>query len=270
MLLTLRSPVSLVCFHHAGGSAASFNSWHRRFTAGSGVSILKAQLPGRFGTGLNYPTRDLADIVPELWQQLKPKIGGRYALYGHSLGALVAFEFARYAQAIGDDPPLLLFVSGRRAPHLPLKLAALSDKPDPVLIDHVKDFGGTPGKLLNDPRWRDFYLPTLRADLRISDYYQWDGGPPVSCPISVFRGRNDPIVAEDELMGWRRHTARAFSFETLPGGHFFTAEGLNDLALTIAAELGCCDEEGAVTPILALPPASDNFCPKWEGGIGQE
>jgi medium-chain acyl-[acyl-carrier-protein] hydrolase len=225
----------LFCFPHAGGSAASLNGWLRRLP--SQIALERVQLPGRDPDSGERPHTRIERLMPELWLRFADRIDRPFALYGHSLGALVAYEFARYARMRGYGDPVALFVSGRRAPQCPMSLAALYDLPDSLLIERLAEFGGTPDGLMRDPKWRQYLLPALRADLEMSDRYVYRAQGMLHCPIFAFRGRGDSIASEQEMLAWRAQTTGRFSMESLAGSHFLDQDGVERLTGVIISHL---------------------------------
>lgn len=234
-----RDAVRLYCFHHAGGSAASYAGWRRGRIAGARVCAV--QLPGRAGQPAQHAAVTVADIVGPLadaFARHRAEAGDApFVFYGHSLGALVAFELTRTLRRRGQPQPALLVVSGRRAPACPLRGRPLWDRPDDELLDALACMGGMAPSLLASAKWREFVLPSLRADLRLSDMYARPREAPLALPIHAFRGHDDPILDADEIAAWRHETTGHARVATLPGAHFFDAEGTSALQAHIDAEL---------------------------------
>jgi medium-chain acyl-[acyl-carrier-protein] hydrolase len=228
--------VRLLCFHHAGGSAASFNSWSRALP--DWIDVHKVQLPGRDPAGPRRPHTDVAVLIPELRESLAPLLVEPFALYGHSLGALVAFELARALRAHGGPEPLALFVSGRRAPQVPLSMTALCDLPEERLIPRLVELGGLSPELIRKPEWLRYFIPVMRADLEVSDHYAYTADAPLACPLFAFKGADDPIVSESDFVGWRAQAGGAFEAAVLPGRHFLPPDAVALLQAAIAAKLG--------------------------------
>jgi len=246
--------IRLCCFHYAGGSALSFGSWARALA--DGIAIFGIQLPGRDGSQSTRATRRVQDLLPalmEAWVRFHAHTDATipFAFYGHSLGALVAFELTRALREAHEPQPAALFVSGRRAPHRPLTRTALCDLADAELLQALKDMGGMPPPLLASEKWRAFFVPTLRADLRLSDHYEYTAAPPLHVPLHAFRGEYDPILAHEDLTAWRQETTGAFSTGVLPGAHFFDDVGLERLRARLAAAL-----LALASPACAPPPTA--------------
>jgi medium-chain acyl-[acyl-carrier-protein] hydrolase len=237
-----KSKVLLISFPHAGGSAASLNGWVRRLPAEIGLE--RVQLPGRDPSGAERPHRSIERLMPDLSAKLLPRLDRPFALYGHSLGALVAYEFARSVRAKGLAGPVALFVSGRRAPQCPLLLSPLYDLPDELLIRRLAEFGGTPDGLMRHAKWREHLLPALRADLEMSDRYEYRSERPLDCPIFAFRGVADDIASPAELCAWREQTTGPFVMETLSGQHFFDNDGIERLTTAVISHLLGRDRPG--------------------------
>jgi medium-chain acyl-[acyl-carrier-protein] hydrolase len=234
--------VRLVCFPHAGGSAASFNAWLRKLPPE--IALERVELPGRNPSAGRPPYTDSRPLIEDIGPTLAAKMDRPFALYGHSLGALVAYELACYFRSRGLEAPLAMFVSGRRAPHCKLSIKPLFDLADDALIARLAEFGGTPSGLMSDPRWRNYLLPALRADLEMSDRYIYEPGDAFDFPIFAFRGHADSIASEEEVAAWRHQTRSRFSMTSLSGQHFFDAEASAGLIERIAACL-LHDEESA-------------------------
>jgi len=219
----------LYCFHHAGGSAASYNAWHRTWPATSGLRFV--ELPGRPGSAQVQPFRRFNELVAELLRGFLAQSGGGvpYALYGHSLGALVAYQLARALVAAGYATPVFLAVSGRRSPTCPLPATALWNLPEDALVDALHALGGLPQSLLSSAKWRCLFLPCMRADLRLSDEYREAPDAPLPLSVIALRGREDPIVSARELGNWRGVAGLGFEQDEVAGKHFFTPEGTRHL-----------------------------------------
>lgn len=209
----------LVCFPHAGGGASSFNGW--RQLVPETVELLRVQLPGREDNYSRPPFERTGEMVPELVQHLEPLFDRPVAFYGHSLGAIAAFEAIRELRRRGRPLPEVLFVSGRRAPQLPLSHPPYALAPEEQLLDYLRAMGATPEKVLSNPRWREHLFPTLRADLKVSDLFSYTPGEPLPCPIYFFAGADDHFLKRHEWEGWAAQTTAEFHLRVLRGGHFF-------------------------------------------------
>lgn len=222
--------VRLVCFPHAGGAA----NYYQRLAAelAPSVDVLAVQYPGRMDRHREAVVDDLDHLV-ELLVEPVLGLGDRpTAFFGHSMGAVVAFEVARRLPV----PPLALFVSGRVAPPLsrytPPHL--LSDE---HMLSEVRKFQATDLRLLEHPKARELMMPVLRADYRAIETYQYRPGPPLDCSIAVFAGSDDPVAAVADTRPWREQCTGEFSLRVCPGGHFFLDDHLPEIAEDIRHRL---------------------------------
>ncbi|MGW8066611.1 thioesterase II family protein [Streptomyces ziwulingensis] len=229
-------PLRLVCVPYAGGGTAAFQGWGELLPETVEPWVLR--LPGREARYREQPRTDVSVLVKEAAAVLAPALDGPYALFGHSLGALIAFELARELRHSHGRPPVHLAVSARSAPHLPLRHAVVHRLPDDLLLEALDQrFHAIPPAIRDDPQMRALYLPALRADVTLLETYVHTPAPPLSCPVTAYGGRDDPEFGPGELDGWRRHTASAFRLRTFPGGHFFLNAGRAELVADLVGDL---------------------------------
>jgi surfactin synthase thioesterase subunit len=212
------SDTRVFCFPHAGGGAVSFAEWPSH----ADVTLCPVQPPGRAERFREPPHSRVESYVDALLAGLGHQFTGRYAFFGHSVGALVAYRLTRRLHALGATPPAHLFVSGRAAPHLPYTRTPLHDLPTAELVGHLRRMGGTPDVILDDPGLLDVFLPVLRADFSVNETYRHEPGLPLPVPVTVFGGAEDPRADTEELHAWGALTScREFAVHTYPGGHFY-------------------------------------------------
>jgi medium-chain acyl-[acyl-carrier-protein] hydrolase len=163
------------------------------------------------------------EMIEQMADGLSQHLDKPYAIFGHSMGALLAFELAQRLQATALRRPSYLFLSGRMAAQLPWKLR-LHELPDDEFIAELeKRYGGLPQQILQDPQLLEIYLPILRADLTLLGKYRYSKKLPLSCPILATAGKQDSNVSNEALLAWREHTSGEFQTEWLEGGHFYLA-----------------------------------------------
>lgn len=212
----------LLCFHHAGAGALSFAGWSHR--VGPEVSVLPVRLPGR-ETRLREPRiTDAGRLMNELRQDLAPLLEQPYALYGHSMGALVAYRFALHLCAAGLRPPRLLLIGACGAPQLPSDLLDRDDLerlPDERLMEAMADEESMPEALRARPGRLRATLDTLRADLLLARDLRAAPVRPLPCPVLAFAGRDDRMVTAEQIRAWEQCTGAGFTLRTVPGAHFF-------------------------------------------------
>ncbi|MEU8238200.1 alpha/beta fold hydrolase [Actinoplanes missouriensis] len=208
----------LFCFSYAGGGASMFRGW--RDALPGGVDIRAAQLPGRENRVGEPPARRIGPLVDALHEAITPYLDLPYAFYGHSMGALVAFELARRLRRAGAPEPAHLFLAAFRAPQLPNPNIKIHHLPDEVLKTVLRT-EGTPQHVLDNEELMRALLPTLRADIELCDTYEYRTEPALATPITVFGGHQDVRVSRSDLEPWQAQAAGPFRLVMLPGSHFF-------------------------------------------------
>ena len=179
------------------------------------------QLPGRGTRLMEAPFTRLSPLVETLAQALRPLLDKPFAFFGHSLGAVIAFELARQLRKQFGIQPDRLFASAARAPqtqprHRPIHLLPHAD-----FLDELRRLAGTPGELLDNAEFMKFMLPVLRADFALYETHAYAQQPPLDCVITAFGGSQDQRVCRAELEAWRDQTSATFSLRMFPGDHFF-------------------------------------------------
>ena len=213
------SRLRLFCFPYAGGGASLFSSWSDRVPPM--VEVVPLQLPGRENHLAEEPFDRIQPLIEALVQVLGPHLDLPFALFGHSMGALVSFELARELRRRGGPSPVHLFVSGARAPHLPNPDPSIRDLPDTEFLAEIDRRYGAAEQLPDNAELRQLIIPVLRADFALCEEYRYQGDDPLDCPISAFGGLNDRKATRDELAAWSAQTGGSFSLRVFPGGHFF-------------------------------------------------
>lgn len=207
----------LVCFAHAGGGPMAFRGWARGLAPD--VEVWTATLPGRAGRVREPLARSWRPLVEEMAAAVAERVPPPVALFGHSLGALIAFEVARELTRRGAGPAHLV-VSARDAPDVP-QTASLPET-DAALLDQVAGaYGGVPDAVLASDELLRHFLPILRADLELAVGYAHTPGPPLGCPITALTGADDRTVSRDGVAAWARQTTSRFEALTVPGAHFY-------------------------------------------------
>lgn len=209
----------LFCFPFAGGGASFFRGWQAAL--GSEFEVIPALLPGR-ESRLNEPPEESFDaLVENLTAALRGKLDGPFAFFGHSMGAVLAFEVARSLRESGGPLPGALFVSGARAPQFRLDHRPGPDPDDEALIEQLKLIHAGAGGLSEAAEALRPLLPALRADARAYRHYVYQPGKPLPCSIHAYGGTEDPQVTQDHLRAWQAQTSGPFSLRLFAGGHFF-------------------------------------------------
>jgi len=234
--ISVAPALRLFCLPYAGGSAAVFNSWATSLPRN--VQVCAVELPGRRRRFAETAYSSMAPLVHDLAAVLKQYIDVPYAIFGISFGALIGFELAHEMKKLGH-PPIHLFVANYRAPHLQDPDPPIHALPDSDLIAQIQCFGATPAAVLRHPELMKLLLPTLRADFRVAETYTHYARRPVDFPITAFLGSEDPTLTSELLIPWGEHTEGRYRLEVLPGDHYLTDIGRDDLLQSISAELTC-------------------------------
>lgn len=187
---------------------------------GHTIEVVPIQLPGRGARLREQPFTRLAPLVLALSQSLSSEMEQPFAFFGHSMGALIAFELARQLRRERLHLPVHLFISAKCCPPL-AEMIPGPQVPDTEMIEVLRQYEGTPGEVLENAELMDLLLPTIRADMEMCNTHVCDPEPPLDCPITVFGGLDDRVSSRSCLEGWREHTTRPFTLRMFPGGHFF-------------------------------------------------
>lgn len=188
----------------------------------SWIELCVVALPGRESRFLEPPMRRVAEVVDAVVPALLRLVDRPFALFGHSLGGLQAFEVARRLEQLGRGDVAALFVSGVEGPRV-REPVALSTKPDAELIASLRELGGTPSEVLDNAELMSLVLPLLRADFAMSEGYAYEppDRPPLARPIVALTGDRDDHVRRDAAAEWQRETSDRFALHVLEGDHFF-------------------------------------------------
>lgn len=240
----------LVCLPYAGGGASAFWPWSEDL--GPSVEVWSVQLPGRERRYAEPPLTSMADAVPPIADALASRIQPPFALFGHSMGGLLALETAQSLQRRGGPTPVRLFVSGTRAPQLPATGDAhiLDDR---QLERWLVTLGGLPKDLRADRQLLAMILPTVRADLELCGRYEHRPQPPLSCPIVTFAGADDALAPAEDMAGWAACTTGGFSLTVIPGDHFFVHQHRRSVTSVIAHAIRDQVERTAGGPVRSVP-----------------
>jgi medium-chain acyl-[acyl-carrier-protein] hydrolase len=207
------------CFPYGGGSASIYYPWATAF--GESVEVSAIQLPGRSNRIAEAPMFRVEHVVPQIVDAIGSRLDKPFALFGHSMGAILGFEVARYLRHSRLPLPKHMFVSGRRAPQIPDTDPPLHQLGDAEFIAQIRSLNGTPAEVLENPELLELILPTLRADTEMVETYRYAPEPPLDCSITAFGGDSDEETEDGRLEAWGVQTSARFSAHTIPGDHFF-------------------------------------------------
>jgi medium-chain acyl-[acyl-carrier-protein] hydrolase len=227
--------VRLFCFPYAGGGTVTYRSWGRLLTPN--VEVFAMQLPGREQRLSEPPIHSSGEMTNLLVEVLQHFVDIPFALFGHSMGAVLAYETARRLLTETGRQPYRLFVSGHRAPHLPYPRRPSHGLPDAEFIAEVRALNGSAPEVFEHAELLEILLPMMRADFELSETYTELPGPLLSCPLIAFGGDADASVPRAEVEAWRNVTSGRFRPVVLPGNHFFINTARERVLDIVASEL---------------------------------
>lgn len=228
-------PYRMFCLPHAGAGASVYRDWPCRLDGR--VDVVAVDLPGRerrMREPLLHSAEELvADVIDGIAEQARRSPAG-FGLFGHSMGALVAYELAHALLGRGITPDHLI-VSGYGAPHLPLPEPWVHLLPTDELVGHLARLEGTSGDVLSNPDLLEMVLPVIRADYEVCETYRHPARPTLAIPVTALGGDRDPGVAQAGVEAWADLTTGRFHAHILPGGHFFLHDQLDSVLGVIAS-----------------------------------
>lgn len=217
---------TLFCLPFAGGSASFFLSWRRAL---GDVNVVPIQYPGRETRIQEALPRSLDQLAEDVAQALLPLLEAPYFLLGYSLGAKLAYAVCQRLAALGAPEPALLVAAAHGAPDSEPVISGAADLPEDAFRALLRQYGGVPDIVFEDPELGSLLLPILRNDMRLAA--QRLDGLPLQCPVVAYAGTTDNAALPDAVAQWRRHTRGSFQLRSLEGGHFFARSNPEFLTL---------------------------------------
>ncbi|MGH9238260.1 MAG: thioesterase II family protein [Vicinamibacterales bacterium] len=234
-----RAAVTLLCLPPAGSSAAVYARWTDRLPAD--IEVAAVEYPGRGARRREASFVRLHRLVAAMLAAIAPTLGRPFAVFGHSLGGLVAFELVRHLARARGPAPLGLYVAGCAAPMLGPSKPPLFSAAEPDFVEALRDLNGTEEAWLRDETVMRLFLPSLRADFEMTDTYVYEPGQPLRCPVTLIGGDSDRHTPLASLAGWKSLSVAPVETRLYPGDHFFlrTAEAaiVHDLGMHLQETL---------------------------------
>jgi medium-chain acyl-[acyl-carrier-protein] hydrolase len=239
-LVGFREPVvpprlRLYCLPYAGGSARVFQSW--RDMLPSDITLYGVEYPGH-GCRISEPAIDRIDVLADKMVSVLTRVPrGPYALFGHSMGALAAFEMSHQLARRDVLPPALLVVSGHGAASLPSTNRPVHASSDEEFLARLRELNATPPEVLEAPELLELMMPILRADFRAAETYVPANRPKLGIPIVAYGGLLDPDVSRDQLLAWAEETTACCTVRMFPGDHFFLRTAREQVVTALTRDL---------------------------------
>lgn len=226
--------VKLFCLPYGGGSAEYYRKWKRHLAPH--IELHPIELKGR-GRRVKEPFyQSFDEAVEDVYQEIKLQLGeSRYALFGHSMGAMLIYELGHKMRESGIPAPEHYFFSGRGAPNTRNEEddKVLHLMPDNELVLEMRQMGGTSDEVLNHEELLRFFLPLFRADFKIIETYVYKERPAkLTSHFSVFNGKEDKVNF-GQLIEWKNHSEKECKIYNFPGGHFFINDYFSEIIKVI-------------------------------------
>jgi medium-chain acyl-[acyl-carrier-protein] hydrolase len=228
--------IRLICLPYAGGAPWTFRAWPAALPPD--IEVCTAYLPGRGKRVKEAVPTCMHTLAQVLRQALQPKLDKPYAIFGHSLGALLGYSLAQALERAGDPAPQHVFVSGCPAPAYCAQRPPIHELDDEKLINAVAQHQGIPRHVLETPELLALTTAMLRADFRLAASYGTGATSLIESPITAFFGSGDSDTTRESTAQWQTHTNGRFNVRGFPGDHFFLHEYTADLLAAVQAELG--------------------------------
>ena len=230
-----RADIALYCLPPAGGGAATYRKWPEGLPENIGVH--RIQPPGRENRYREPFCHRIPDYVAAVCGLIERTPEQPFALFGHSMGAMMAYEVAVRMRRRTGRQPEHLFVSAFISPRAP-RPEPIHELPDEEFVRQLRiRYDGIPEEILQYPEVLELMLPIVRADLALISAYEYRPCDPLTCPLTVIGGRSDPWISKDQLRDWRHMSTGPFSEHMLPGGHFYLDSASNDVLRIVAQAL---------------------------------
>ncbi len=232
-----QATLRLFCFPYAGGSAAVYRRWSEKLPPS--VELYAVELPGR-GRRFGEPLfKRMNFMIPALSEALSSSLEIPFVFFGHSMGALIAFELTRYLRKEKSVLPELLFISGCGAPqNLIPPGKPLYQLRDDLFLKEVERLKGTPPEVLKHTELIQLFLPLIRADLEMMETYAYQEEDPLKIPICALGGKQDPEVSQKSLEDWALQTESGFASHFFSGDHFFIRSAEDEVLRVLGQVLG--------------------------------
>jgi medium-chain acyl-[acyl-carrier-protein] hydrolase len=212
-----------------------FHGWNDKLP--QAFSTCPVRLPGRESRSSEAPHREMGTLVEAIGRAIQQHTGSPFVFFGHSMGAGVAFEVARWLRRESLPMPLALCVSGARAPQYRKNWTPRPEPSDEEILNELRKRDGMPSEVLDDPELMRLLLPPLKADTSLYRNLSYTDEPPLPCPIRAYGGAEDENVTREHLEAWSALTCSSFAMQSFPGGHFYLRARLSEFLEALGRDL---------------------------------
>lgn len=228
--------MKLFCLPYAGGSSVAYYKWKHLLK--HDIKLEPVELKGRGSRYNEELYSDFEEAVNDIYMNIKDKIiEDEYAIFGHSMGSLLAFELCHKIIENNGKIPKHIFFSGYKAPHCQRKKRILHKLPDAEFMNEVIKLGGTPIEVIENKELYNLVIPILRSDFKMLETYKYiERNKAIECDITILNGREDKLTS-DELNEWKRHSSKNTNIITFEGDHFFINKNVNKIINLIETTL---------------------------------
>ncbi|GAB3844921.1 alpha/beta fold hydrolase [Dactylosporangium cerinum] len=228
------SEIELFCFPHAGGSASAYFQLSQLLAPT--VQVSAVQYPGRQDRRSEPRIDSIDEFADRMCAELLSQPARPFAMFGHSMGAVIAYETAQRLTEAGRVP-VWFFSSSRRAPSR-LRHTDVHRRDDAGIVAELRSLAGGDVDWLADEELLASFLPAIRSDYQAIETHPYRPGPPLRCPITAFMGDQDPYTTQDEAASWQDHCTGSFDLHVFPGGHFYFDNHTAQVAAHVNRVLG--------------------------------
>ena len=228
--------MQLFCLPFAGGNSYAYRDWGRHLA--DEIEVVAVEFPGRGRRSDEQLLLTMDALVDDALQTLRAELRGEsYAIYGHSMGACLAYLLTYAAIAADLPPPIHLFCTGRNAPSTPIVDRDRYLLPRETFMRELREMGGCPEAVLNDEDLMNYFLPIMRADFQAHSSYAYCPQFPLDITLTTMMGRQDAETDRAKVLAWQRETRRPLDHVEFDGGHFFIVDHLQTITRHISAKL---------------------------------
>ena len=212
--------IRLFCFPHGGGGPQSYKNWAEKLP--ETIEVFSLNFPGRGSRRREPAIHDMEKLAESITEAVSSYIDKPFAFFGHSVGALVAYETAGKMKEKGLPSPVRLLVSAHKVPHESRETDPMYNLSDEELVEKIIELGLVPEETLENRELVDFILPPLKADFEVSETYSFKGRDPLETSITALGGKKDPLLTPEDLKNWDSYTKGNFTWKVFDGDHFYT------------------------------------------------